>query len=137
VLLWCCAFYFICSGILQLLLSFVELEAILFTKGKRDSTGKRGPGLNVSSHFPRFQEVYTLGITPLPRGSIGLAWSAKFKPQPLEPGNGPRIADGVAQQQWLVSDFFDDEGFFHEEPFLEEARAFVKEYEESLLKKSK
>ena len=44
------------SCLLQLLLSFVERESILRVHGKDDSTQQGVEGLNVSSHFPRFQE---------------------------------------------------------------------------------
>lgn len=131
VLLACCAFYFICSGILQFLLSFVELESILLLKGKVGPDGKRGAGVNVSSHFPRYQEEYTLGISPLPSGSLGLAWAPKF--QPLEAGKGNQLAHG--QRLWRVSEFFDDEGVFYEELFCEAVHTFLQEFE--ALKSSK
>ena len=86
------------SGILQAILSFCELEvraaalptshrggasltralvaqSILLVRGKGG-----GEGLNFSSHMPRFQEMYTLAITPLPTGSLGLASAPKFRP---------------------------------------------------------
>ena len=112
VLLACCAFYFICSGILQLLLSFVELESILLVTGKKGSSG-----LNFSSHFPRFQEMYTLGVTPLPSGSLGLPFAPKFRPH-VE-GEKPARAEepGCMQRSWPVNEFFDDEGNFLEEDF--------------------
>mmetsp|Transcript_3004 Transcript_3004/g.5078 ORF Transcript_3004/g.5078 Transcript_3004/m.5078 type:complete len:250 (+) Transcript_3004:63-812(+) len=119
VLLGCCAWYFIASGILQLLLSFVELESILLMRGKRDG-GKRTPGFNMSSHFPRFQEFYTLGITPVPNGSLGLPWAPKFKPFTDKDEAAP-----ANQRQWSVSSFFDDEGFFYEELFCDAVREFI------------
>jgi len=125
VLLACCAFYFICSGILQFLLSFVELESILLLKGKVGVDGKRAVGVNVSSHFPKYQEEYTIGISPLPSGSLGLAWAPKF--QPLERGKGNQLAHG--QRLWIVSEFFDDEGCFFEDLFCEAVRTFVQEFE--------
>ena len=137
VLLWCCAFYFAMSGVLQLLLSFVELESILLTRGKAGASGKRGNGFNLSSHFPRFQEVYTLGVTPLPRGSLGLAWSPKFNPAELEPADGVLVGEpGFVQQAWSVAQFFDGEGYFLEEAFAEAMRAFFKECEGSLEKEA-
>ena len=126
VLLACCAFYFICSGVLQLLLSFVEIESILLVKPKKDADGKMRLGFNVSAHFPRFQEMYTIGLPPLPRGSLGLAWAEKFKPQnpelPVEPS-----ANGFGQRRWSVSEFFDEDGFFHEEEFEAQVASFLKD----------
>jgi len=126
VLLACCAWYFFCSGILQLLLSFVELESILLVSGKKG--GKKGDGgLNFSSHFPRFQEMYTLGITPLPGGSMRLPFAPKFRPDPT--GDAKSQQPGCMQRSWPVNQFFDEEGTFAEEDFEAVVRAFIKEYE--------
>jgi hypothetical protein len=102
VLLLCCAWYFLMSGILQLILSFCELESILLVRGK---AGKEG--LNFSSHLPRFQEMYTLGITPLPKGSLGLASAPKFRP--MEPNTVVETSADGSQKQWPVNLFFDEE----------------------------
>ena len=47
-------------------------------------TGKRGVGINVSTSFPRYQDEYTLGLNPLPSGSLGLIFAPKF--EALKPG---------------------------------------------------
>lgn len=135
VLLACCAFYFVCSGIMQLLLSFVELESILLVRGTKDGEGVRAkPGLNFSSHFPRFQEMYTLGITPLPHGSLFLPFAPKFRPKDALSIRGDE--DGCAQRSWPVNSFFDEEGTFDENAFEAVVRAFVKDYENGQLKKT-
>mmetsp|Transcript_773 Transcript_773/g.1579 ORF Transcript_773/g.1579 Transcript_773/m.1579 type:complete len:222 (+) Transcript_773:20-685(+) len=122
VLLLCCAWYFLMSGILQLILSFCELESILLVRGKDG-----GQGLNFSSHLPRFQEMYTLGITPLPKGSMGLASAPKFRPM-LRSTVVETSVDG-SQKQWPVNHFFDEDGNFAEDAFISEVRAFVKAYQ--------
>jgi hypothetical protein len=86
VLLLCCAFYFLMSGVLQLLLSFVELESIIVLRGKPRDDGTRRPGINVSSFFPRFQEIYTLGFTPVPGSAMSLQNAPRFRPD-LPGGN--------------------------------------------------
>ena len=130
VLLYCCAWYFFCSGILQFMLSFMELETILLVQGKKvgggdgdggGGGGKRGEGLNVASHFPRFQEVYTLAITPLPKGAMGL-WSApKFHApnEPPKPTGEPSYVGGAFQQSWACNHYFDEEGYFDEDSFVD------------------
>jgi len=125
VLLACCTFYFVSSGILQLLLSFFELESILLLKGKVGPDGKHGPGVNVSTHFPRYQEEFTIGITSLPSGSLGLPWSPAFKK--LEGDQSKALAHG--QRQWLVSEFFDEEGFFYEDRFCTAVSGFLRDLE--------
>ena len=134
VLLYCCAWYFFCSGILQFMLSFMELETILLVQGKKvgggdgdgggGGGGKRGEGLNVASHFPRFQEVYTQAITPLPKGAMGL-WSApKFHApnEPPKPTGEPSYVGGAFQQSWACNHYFDEEGYFDEDSFVDVRR---------------
>lgn len=129
VLLGCVAWYFIGSGILQLLLSFVELESIVLLryKGKERAAG-RAAGINVSSHFPRYQDVFTLGITPLPSSSLGLLFAPKFKPNPPEEG-APSPPRDHTQIHWSVSEFFDEEGVFYEEKCMDMVRQFLETYE--------
>lgn len=126
VLLLCCLWYFIGSGILQLLLSFVELESIVLLryKEKRD---RRPYGLNVSTHFPRYQDVFTLGVTPLPSGSLGLVSAPKFKPEQPEEGE-PLASDDHTQVHWSVAELFDERGVFYEEKCMDMARAFLRKY---------
>jgi len=122
VLLWCVTFYFVGSGILQFMLSFMELESILLVSGKKDAQGRRRSGLNMHSHFPRFQEMYTLGVTMLPKGSLSLAFAPQFNPAETGPHN----------RQWSVAEFFDENEIFHEESFEREVKAFLLEYEASV-----
>ena len=129
VLLLCCAWYFLMSGVLQLILSFCELESILLLRGKT----KGEPGLNVSSHMPRFQEMYTLAITPLPTGSLGLASAPKFSP--VMTSTQVEVSEDGSQKQWPCNHFFTEEGVFAEEAFIADARAFIQEYEKLSSKK--
>jgi len=128
VLLLCCAWYFLMSGILQLILSFCELESILLVRETTDASHvARAEGLNFSSHLPRFQEMYTLGITPLPKGSLGLASAPKFRPMP--PSTTVKTSADGSQKQWPVNHFFDEDGTFAEDAFINDVRAFVKAFE--------
>lgn len=118
VLLACCAWYFAMSGILQFLLSYVELEAFLQLKPRAPATA----GLNIASSLPRFSDRYSLAITPLPRGSLSM-WSApKFR-------HVPGGAEGVWSAEVSVTKFFDEDGCFVEEPFGQWVRSLVATYE--------
>jgi hypothetical protein len=128
VLLACCSFYFAMSGVLQLLLSFVELESIIVVRGKTRADGSKRPGINISSHFPRFQEMFTLGVTPISGGAFTMYSSPKFRPD-LEGGNTARLC---MQRSWSVEKFFDEEGLFAEELFMDAVRDFFAEYERML-----
>jgi signal peptidase complex subunit 2 len=118
VLLACCAWYFAMSGILQFLLSYVELEAFLQLKPHT----KGGAGRNIASSLPRFSDKFSLAITPLPHGSLSM-WSApKFR---HKPGGEP----GVHAAEVSVTKFFDEDGAFAEEAFGRWVRAFAHEFE--------
>ena len=126
-LLLCCAYYFVMSGVLQLLLSYVELESILLLKAKRrdDSAKPAVRGLNISSNFPRFQNIYTLGLTPMSGSAVmTMASSPKFMPE--EKNGNP--AAFCAQRSWPVELYFDEEGTFLEEEFMTSVSDFVDSY---------
>eukprot|EP00966_Prymnesium_polylepis_P171400 3962533-Prymnesium_polylepis.1 len=42
--------------------------------------------------------MYTLGITPLPKGSLGLPFAPKFRPS--DEGGGRGDEEGCAQRSW-------------------------------------
>jgi len=129
VLLACCAYYFICSTVLQFILSFWELESILLLR-PQDRTAGKDKCLNISSHFPRFQEVYTLGITPVPGGSLFLATAPTFVPnsQGSKTSGKQPLTD---QRSWSVNHYFDEDGEFYEDLFIETVRDFISEFQRS------
>eukprot|EP00735_Rhodelphis_limneticus_P008072 TRINITY_DN20847_c0_g1::TRINITY_DN20847_c0_g1_i1::g.12424::m.12424 TRINITY_DN20847_c0_g1::TRINITY_DN20847_c0_g1_i1::g.12424 ORF type:complete len:178 (+),score=38.86,sp/Q55E35/SPCS2_DICDI/34.13/4e-30,SPC25/PF06703.6/1.5e-29,Polysacc_synt/PF01943.12/0.028 TRINITY_DN20847_c0_g1_i1:57-590(+) len=52
----CAVVYFMCSGLLQFIVSFVEKDFFFTVK----SSSSIHPGLKIRSTFPRFEETYTL-----------------------------------------------------------------------------
>ena len=129
-LLACCAAYFALSSVLQLLLSFVELESILLLRGNASCKARSIAGLNVSSSFPRFQHLYTLGVTPIPTGRhlLPLAAAPKFRPD-VDGGN---TEPHCLQRSWSVEKYFDEEGIFALEAFEADVREFVAEHDRML-----
>jgi signal peptidase complex subunit 2 len=106
----CCCCYFVLSGILQLITSFVDMDSILITKPlSKEGPNGTGPeekktklsqienrdlfqyGVRVRTQFPRFSEWYT----------VILEFQAKEK--------SPCVS-----QKWSVGQFFDKEGMFDE-----------------------
>lgn len=91
----CCCCYFLLSGVLQLITTFVDKDSILLTKpGKKEKTKNKdllNHGVRVRSQFPRFSEFYT----------VILEYQGRE--------NSPLV-----QQRWSVGQFFDKEGFFDE-----------------------
>ena len=91
----CCCCYFLLSGVLQLITTFVDKDSILLTKpGKKEKTKNKdllSHGVRVRSQFPRFSEFYT----------VILEYQGRE--------NSPLV-----QQRWSVGQFFDKEGFFDE-----------------------
>eukprot|EP00630_Chrysocystis_fragilis_P005875 CAMPEP_0197395136 /NCGR_PEP_ID=MMETSP1165-20131217/6355_1 /TAXON_ID=284809 /ORGANISM="Chrysocystis fragilis, Strain CCMP3189" /LENGTH=189 /DNA_ID=CAMNT_0042920887 /DNA_START=21 /DNA_END=590 /DNA_ORIENTATION=- len=84
----CCSGYFIFSGILQLTIKFVERDAVLVTKPKD------GPGLRVSTTFPRYQADYTIKIQHDASRDI----------------TGPEL-----EHKFNVGNFFDADGYLYED----------------------
>lgn len=130
----CCAVYFLLSGILQLIFTFIDKDCILITKPMPDSEAaanwkknplitkpmsdseasanlKKNPNLNkyglrIRTIFPRFSEFYTVQI----------------EYQNLE--NSPFVS-----QTWSVGQFFDKEGMFDEYGLQYEVEATFRRFE--------
>lgn len=100
----CCCCYFILSGILQLITTFIDKDSILLTKPlpstKTSNATLQKYGVRVRSQFPRFSEFYTIIL--------------EF--QGME--NSPNV-----EQRWSVGQFFDKEGMFDEIGLQQEVEA--------------
>lgn len=110
----CCVAYFSLSGILQLIATFVDKDAILVTtpvKGDNNDRAKKNPelskyGLRVRSCLPKYDEYYTVVI--------------QF--QGLE--NSPFVT-----KTWSVGKFFDVDGMFYEVGLMEQVEKLYKRFE--------
>ncbi|KAL3907958.1 MAG: hypothetical protein SGILL_008663 [Bacillariaceae sp.] len=98
----CCCCYFVLSGVLQLITTFIDIDSILITKAlssKEKSSSKNqvknkdlyAHGVRVRSQFPRYSEYYTVVL--------------EFQGR----DNSPYV-----EQKWSVGQFFDKEGMFDE-----------------------
>jgi len=100
----CGSLYFCLSGVLQLMATFVDRDAILWTlpTDPTSTTFKNKDlskcGLKVRSSLPRFSEWYTVTI--------------EFQTPKKEGDNTKPLR--FVQQQWSVGQFFDKEGYFDE-----------------------
>lgn len=94
----CGALYFLLSGILQFITTFIDKDAILLTKplenAPKTNTEMGKHGLRIRSQLPRFSEWYTVII--------------QFQ---LEDKNA---VSPYVEQTWSVGQFFDKEGYFDE-----------------------
>ena len=112
----CCALYFMLSGVLQLITTFLDKDCILITKVLDNfmttkENLKKNPnltkyGLRVRTIFPKFSEYYTVRI--------------EF--QDME--NSP-----FAKQTWSVGNFFDKEGMFDEYGLQYEVESLYRRFE--------
>jgi signal peptidase complex subunit 2 len=106
----CCCCYFMLSGVLQLITTFIDKDSILLTKPlpatKTSNKELQKCGVRVRSQFPRFSEFYTVIL--------------EF--QGME--NSPLV-----QQKWSVGQFFDKEGMFDEVGLQLEVEALFKRLE--------
>lgn len=108
----CCCAYFTLSGILQLILTFLDKDAIMTTlplKAGDDRAEKVKDltkyGLRIRTSLPRFDEHYTLII--------------EFE----------GVQDSVfVKQTWSVGQFFDVEGMFDEIGLMDEVEALYKRF---------
>ncbi|KAL7433182.1 hypothetical protein ACHAXH_004450 [Discostella pseudostelligera] len=114
----CCASYFCISGILQLIMTFIDKDCIMMTKPLRDPEAiklvKSGGnqlmnkyGIRVRSQFPRFSEYYT----------VILEFQGKDPPSEF------------VKQTWSVGNFFDVDGLFDEEGLMLEVEKLYRRFE--------
>lgn len=114
----CCAAYFCISGILQLIMTFIDKDCIMMTKPLKDTEAiklvKKGGnkemdkyGIRVRSQFPRFSEYYT----------VILEFQGKDPPSEFVKGT------------WSVGQFFDVDGFFDEEGMMMEIEELYQRFE--------
>ena len=113
----CCAMYFICSGLIQGIMTFWEGDLIMQTLPHPDES-RRGvrkeAGWRVRSELPRFDEFYTLTIEASP-----------IKGQKEDSNSGvPRVS-----QKWSVGNFFDKDGNFDAEEFMGRVDSMVGDFE--------
>lgn len=94
----CGALYFLLSGILQFITTFIDKDAILLTKplenAPKTNTDMGKYGMRIRSQLPRFSEWYTVTI------------QFQLKDKNAE---SPYV-----EQTWSVGQFFDKEGYFDE-----------------------
>jgi len=107
----CCCAYFLLSGLLQLIVTFIDQDCILITKSKENTKNKQlaTKGIRVSSTLPRFSEWYTITL--------------EF--QGLEKGQvSPKV-----EQKWSIGQFFDVEGMFDELGLMSETDKIYAKFE--------
>jgi len=103
----CCIVYFLLSGVLQLLVTFVEKDAIMITKPPTEGAYEMmDKGIRVRTSFPRFEEFYCVVL--------------EYEGVQDSP---------FVEQKWSVGNFFDSEGMFDEIAFEEEIQKMVKRFE--------
>eukprot|EP00985_Skeletonema_marinoi_P021406 scaffold13131_cov107-Skeletonema_marinoi.AAC.3 len=114
----CCASYFCLSGILQLIMTFIDKDCIMMTKPVSDkamaklikSSGNKEMdkyGIRVRTQFPRFSEFYTVIL--------------EFQ--------GKEPTSEFVKGTWSVGQFFDVEGYFDEEGLMDEIEKLYRRFE--------
>jgi signal peptidase complex subunit 2 len=106
----CCCCYFLLSGVLQLITTFIDKDSILLTKplpaAKTSNNDLQTYGVRVRSQFPRFSEFYTVIL--------------EFQGMDNSP---------LVEQKWSVGQFFDKDGMFDEVGLQLEVEALFKRLE--------
>ena len=95
----CGAIYFLLSGVLQFITTFMDKDAILLTKpvvdAPKTNTDMKKYGLRIRSQLPRFSEWYTVIVQ-------------------FQRSNDTSAVSPYVEQTWSVGQFFDKEGYFDE-----------------------
>jgi signal peptidase complex subunit 2 len=104
----CCCLYFVLSGFLQLITTFVDKDCILLTKPAKSTKNAnlKNYGIRVRTNLPRFSEYFTLIL--------------EFQKMPNTP---------YVEQKWSVGQFFDVEGMFDEVGLMEAVKEVYKKLE--------
>jgi len=118
----CVATYFCLSGILQLIITFIDKDCIMITCPLDDEKAiklvknkeMQNFGIRVRSDFPRFSEFYT----------VTLEFQGKTAPP------------SFVKQTWSVGKFFDVEGYFDEVGMMEEIEQLYQRFEAGKFDKS-
>jgi len=97
----CCAAYFMLSGVLQLIITYVDADAIMVTRPPEGAEA----GLRVRTNQGRYDERYELTI--------------EF--------DGVKESPFVTKS-WSVGKFFDVNGFFDEYSYMEEVEKVLKRF---------
>ena len=108
----CCALYFIFSGVLQYITSFVDKDYIMETL-PNSSGAYEGKALRIATDFPRFSDLFEVRVELL--------------------------ADPATQfvKKESVGKWFTEEGEFYETAFEEHVQAVVRSFETTVLDKKK
>lgn len=112
----CGSLYFMLSGILQFITTFIDKDCILLTKPSIVSNNKEFHkyGLRVRSTLPRFSEYYTVTLE-------FQGYNNNNNNNNLKTASSP-----CCSQKWSVGQFFDGEGYFDEEGLGMEINKLVK-----------
>lgn len=119
----CGAAYFILSGVLQFIVTFIDKDTILLTKAVADDDDKQKGrknadmkkyGLRIRSNLPRFSEWYSVIV--------------EFQLGQKDKDSGSKKSMRV-EQSWSVGQFFDKEGYFDEVGLTQEMDKVMKRFE--------
>lgn len=117
----CGAAYFLLSGVLQYITTFIDKDAILLTKPCDPQDEKQVPrknkdmtsyGLTIRSNLPRFSEWYTVRIEF--SSSSSSSSNDKKSSNSNTSNNATESPKSFVEQTWSVGQFFDKEGYFDE-----------------------
>lgn len=112
----CCATYFILSGIVQCIITFIDKDRILTTKESKTyvngDLGSQKEALDIRTSFPRYQEWFTLIVHK--HGDKGA-------------GSDTNPERAVAEM--YVGKYFTTSGDFDENRYHQDVRAHIKRFE--------
>jgi signal peptidase complex subunit 2 len=108
----CGSLYFVLSGVLQYITTFIDKDAILLTLPNQKALHQHG--IRVRSSLPRFSEFYTV--------TLEFYYNANDTTKTQQARKVEKI--------WSVGQFFDNEGYFDEAGLIQEIEKLYKQFEE-------
>eukprot|EP00934_Nitzschia_sp_Nitz4_P001519 Nitzschia sp. Nitz4//scaffold154_size52827//41464//42186//NITZ4_006784-RA/size52827-processed-gene-0.89-mRNA-1//-1//CDS//3329537332//1519//frame0 len=114
----CCTSYFILSGLIQYITTFMDMDAILRTRPTATTTttsSSSNPllsqhGVRIRSQFPRYTEWYTLVME-------------------VDQGKG-HDKNPLVEQKWSVGKFFDQDGYFDQTGYQKQVHELFRRLEQ-------
>ena len=125
LLLACVIYYFAVSSVLQIIASYAKWEMLLQLYDERPG----GIGMRVASHLDVEAETFTVGVSPLPRGSLFALVTRRWTPNAELKEHEKWPAH--YERTWSIAQFFDEEGYFYEGEAFDAMCAFWHAFDEA------
>lgn len=119
----CCVAYATLSIVLQVIVSFVDQDYVLFCHPKTGSQiqAEKIKGVGIRANLESFDHHYTLSVQTLHDKSDTTGTQDK-----------PLVECKLSSEKTSIGNYFDTNGYFYEEEFAEEVKKLLKDFESKI-----